>query len=87
VKEEGAPYVFGGGSEDAKHMLLKCPEIKKWREFICSKRLNINENTVYRKIISSTHVTKMKTIQKYLFKTTCKWESNLGGTQAPSPQS
>jgi hypothetical protein len=29
--------------EDAKHMLVKCPEPKKWREeLVCSKWLNVN---------------------------------------------
>jgi hypothetical protein len=30
--------------EDANHVLLKCSEAKKWREFICSKLLKINEH-------------------------------------------
>jgi hypothetical protein len=62
--EEGAPYIWG--EEDSKHMLLKCPETKKWREeFVCSKWLNRNEDITYRKIISSKNVTKLNTIGKY----------------------
>jgi hypothetical protein len=49
-------------------MLLKCPETKRWRELACNKRLNTNIDIAYRKIISCTNVTKIKTIGKYLFK-------------------
>jgi hypothetical protein len=62
------------GEEDAKHILLKCPETKKWREqLVCSKWLIINEDIAYREIISCTNVIKIKNIGKYLFKTKCKW--------------
>jgi HKD family nuclease len=58
------------GEEDAKHILLNCPETKKWREeLLCSKWLNKNEDIAYRKIINCTNVTKIKTIGQYLFKT------------------
>jgi hypothetical protein len=51
------------GEEEDKHALLKFPETKKWREeFVCSKWLNMGEDTEYRNIISCTNVTKIKTI-------------------------
>jgi hypothetical protein len=65
------------GQEDAKHILLKFPETKKWREeHVCSKWLNINEDIAYRKIISWKNETKIRAIGKYLFKTKCKWGNN-----------
>jgi hypothetical protein len=75
------------GEEDAKHILLKCPETKKWREeLVCSKWVDINEDIACRKIISCTNVTKIKTTAKYLFKTKCKWETKFtGGKPAPLP--
>jgi hypothetical protein len=39
----------------------------------------MNENIAYRKIISCTNATKIKTIGKYLFKTKCKWEIRVWG--------
>jgi hypothetical protein len=71
--------------EGAKHMLLECPETKKWREeLVCSKWLDINEDTAYRKIISCTNVIKIKSIGEYLFKIKRKWGNSLrGGTSPP----
>jgi hypothetical protein len=38
------------GEENAKHILIKCPETNKWRdELLCDKWLNINEAIAYRK--------------------------------------
>jgi HKD family nuclease len=74
------------GEEDAKHILLKCSETTKWREeYVNSNWLNINEDLAYRKIISSTNVTKIKALGKYSFKTKCKWENNArrGHTTTP----
>jgi hypothetical protein len=80
LRGEDAPYIWG--EEDAKHILLKCSETKKWREeCVNSKWLNINEDIAYRKIINCTIVTKINTTAKYLFKTKCKWETKVrGGT-------
>jgi hypothetical protein len=62
--------------EDAKHILLKCSETKKWKEeCLNSKWLNINEDLAYRKIISCTNVNMLKSLGKYSYKTKCKWDS------------
>jgi hypothetical protein len=54
--------------------------MKKWREeSVCSKWLNINEDTAHRKTFGCIVVTKIKSIGKYLFKIKCKWENNVGG--------
>jgi hypothetical protein len=48
------------GEEDAKHIILKCFETKKWREeYVKSNLLNINEDILYKKIISCINVTKL----------------------------
>jgi hypothetical protein len=64
-------------------MLLRCPEIKKRRELVCNKWLNINEGIAYREIINCTNVTKKKTTGKYLFETKCKGEIKKGRTVLP----
>jgi hypothetical protein len=85
TKREGALYVWGR-EEDAKHMLLKCSEMKKWREeCVNSNWLNINEDLAYRKIISCRDVNKIKSLGKYLFKIKCKWENKVRGTHNPPP--
>jgi hypothetical protein len=61
--ERGRCPLCWGGEEDAKHILLKCSETKKWREeSINSKWLNINEDLADRKIISCTNVNKIKSL-------------------------
>jgi hypothetical protein len=66
--------------EDAKDMLLKCPETKDWREdLVCSKWLNINEDMACRKIISCTNVTKTKTIGQYYLKLHVSGDQSWGG--------
>jgi hypothetical protein len=55
---------------------------KRWREeCVNSKWLNINEDLAYRKIISCTNVSKIKSVGKYLFKT--KWENKVRGGHNP----
>jgi hypothetical protein len=72
------------GEEDAKQILLKCSETKKWREeCVNSKWLSINEELACRKIISCTNLNKIQSLGKYLFKTKCKWENNVRGTPPP----
>jgi hypothetical protein len=37
--------IFGGGGDNSKHIQLKSPETKTWREeLFCSKWFNINDN-------------------------------------------
>jgi hypothetical protein len=76
------------GEEDANHIrvVLKCFEIKKWREeYVNSNWLNINEDLVYKKIISCINVNRIKALGKYLFKTKCKWEKKVKGGHNPTP--
>jgi hypothetical protein len=73
------------GEEDVKHISLKCSETKYWGEkCVNSSWLNINEDLAQRKIISFTIVNKIKSLEKYLCKTKCKWENKVkGGAQPP----
>jgi hypothetical protein len=78
---ERGRYPLCLGEQDAKHILLKCLEMKQWRgEPVCSKWLNIND-IAYRKTIIYTNVTKLhvKTIGKYVFKTKCKCKTKIKG--------
>jgi hypothetical protein len=72
------------GRDDAKHILLKCPETRKCRESVSSKWLNVNEDIVY-KIICCTNVTEIKTIGKYFFKTKCKRGGRKLGVEGTQP--
>jgi hypothetical protein len=57
------PLCLGEG--DAKHVLLKCSQTKKWiEECVNSNWLNINEDLAYRKIISCTNVNKINSLEK-----------------------
>jgi hypothetical protein len=52
-----------GLAENAKQILLKCPETRNCREeVVCSKWVNINKDITYWKIIGRTNVTKMRPI-------------------------
>jgi hypothetical protein len=49
------------GEEYAKHIQIKCSEMKKRRKkFTCSKWLRINEDRKLKKIINCSNVTKVK---------------------------
>jgi hypothetical protein len=72
--------------KNAKHILLKCKESKKWREeWVNSNWPNINEDLVYKKIIGCIKVNTIKLLGKYLFKVKCKWEDRVRGDLTPSP--
>jgi hypothetical protein len=75
------------GKEDAKYIVLKCFETKKWREeYVNSNWLNINEDLAYKKTISCINVNRVKALGKYLFKTKCKWENKVRGGHNPTPR-
>jgi hypothetical protein len=43
--------------EDVKHILLICSEMNNWEEeVVCSKWLNINQDTAHKKITNCTNV-------------------------------
>jgi hypothetical protein len=52
--------------------------MKKWKEkLLSSKWLNINEDIVYKRIISCTYVADLRNIGKYLYKIRSKWENKI----------
>jgi hypothetical protein len=65
-------------NEDVKHILLSCPETKKWMiQFINKKWLCINEELAYKKIVNSTNKAHVIHLGKYLDKVKHKWESRV----------
>jgi hypothetical protein len=53
--------MFKRGEDDGKHIILKHLETKKWREeYVNSNWLNMNEDLVYKKIISCISVNRIK---------------------------
>jgi hypothetical protein len=61
-------------------MLLRCPKMKKRRELVCNKSLNINDGIASRKIINCTYITKTKSSGKYLLENKCNWKMKNGKT-------
>jgi hypothetical protein len=55
--------------EDAVHILLKCPETRRLRENLLSRKLlTMNEETAYKKIINCTNTLEIKNIGSYCIK-------------------
>jgi hypothetical protein len=66
------------GNEDAKHILLRCPETKKWRmQFINKKWLCINEELTCKEIVNCTNKAHIIHSGEYLDKVKHKWESRV----------
>jgi hypothetical protein len=64
--------------EDAKHILLSCPETKKWRmQFTSKKWLYINEELTYKKTMNCTNKNHIIHLGEYLDKVKHKWESRV----------
>jgi hypothetical protein len=62
------------GKEDAKRILLECPETNDWRmEMLCKRWLDINEEIAYRKMLSCTNKIMVKNIETFLLGVQCKW--------------
>jgi HKD family nuclease len=56
-------------NEDTKHILLECPETKKWRtEMLCKRYLSINEEVAYKKMLSCTNKMTVKNMGRFLFR-------------------
>jgi hypothetical protein len=66
------------GKEDTKHILLECLETNDWRmEMLCERWLDINEEMVYKKVLSCTKNMMVKNIGKFLFRVKCKREGKV----------
>jgi hypothetical protein len=56
--------------------------MEKWAEgFVCSKQLGVNEDSACKKTINFTNITRLRDIEKYLFKITCTWEKYVRRAQ------
>jgi hypothetical protein len=58
--------------EDALHILLKCSEMRKWREQSLNRKWLIdNEEIAYKRLIYCTNAVELRNIGKYLCKVRC----------------
>ena len=61
-------YPLHKKEENESHILLKCKEIKIWREqFLHKKRPQINEETVCRKLVSKTKILELRILGIFLY--------------------
>jgi hypothetical protein len=67
------------GEEEAVHILLKCPETRRLREHLLSRKWQIiNEELAYKKNINCTNNTlELRHVGRYLHKIKCKWENRI----------
>jgi hypothetical protein len=64
--------------EDPIHIVLKCSEMRKWREqFLSRKWIRLNEWIFYKKIINCTNIIELRNIGSFLYKIKCKWENTI----------
>jgi hypothetical protein len=62
------------GEEQVEHILLDCLETKNWRtNFLNGKRLNMNTEIVYRKILRRTNKAQIINLSRYLDQVKNKW--------------
>jgi hypothetical protein len=53
------------GNGDVNHILLSCPETKKWRmKFINNKWLCISEELAYKKVVNCTNKARIIHLEK-----------------------
>jgi hypothetical protein len=66
------------GEEYAIHILLKCPETRRLREHLLSKKWQIiKEELAYKKTINCTNTIDLRNLGRYLYKIKCKWENRI----------
>jgi hypothetical protein len=66
------------GEEKVVHILLKCPETRRLREHLLSRKWQIiNEELAYKKIINCTNTVELRNLGRYLYKIKCKWENRI----------
>jgi hypothetical protein len=60
--------------EDAIHILLKCPETRRLRKHLLSRKWQIiNEEVAYKNIFNYTNTVELRNLGRYLYKIKCKW--------------
>jgi hypothetical protein len=61
------------GEENAIHILLKCPETRRPREHLLSRKWQIiNKELACKKIINCTNTVQLRNLDIYLYKIKCK---------------
>jgi hypothetical protein len=66
------------GEEDVNRVLLRCPEARQWRmEFSDKKLLNINDDTVYTKVLRCTNTALVILPCRYLDEVKYKLLNNI----------
>jgi hypothetical protein len=66
------------GEEGAIYILLKCPETRRMREHLLSRKWQIiNEELAYKKINICTNTVELRNLGRYLYKIKCKWENRI----------
>jgi hypothetical protein len=64
------------GEEDAIRILLKCPETRRLREHLLSRKWRIiNEELAYKEIINCTNTVELRNLGRYLYKIKFKWKN------------
>jgi hypothetical protein len=67
-------------ANDIKHILLSCPEAKKWRmQFLSTKCINANEKQAHRKIINCVNNAQIINLGEYLDKVIPAMWGSVGG--------
>jgi hypothetical protein len=66
------------GEENEIHTLLKCPETRRLREHLLSRKWQIiNEELAYKKNINCTNTVELRNLGTYFYKLKCKWENRF----------
>jgi hypothetical protein len=66
------------GEEYVVHILLKCPETRRLREHLLSRKLQIIiEKLAYKKIFTCNNTVELRNLGRYLYKIKCKWENGI----------
>jgi hypothetical protein len=66
------------GEEEAVHIILKCPETRRLRKHLASRKWQtINEELAYKKIINCTNTVQLRKLGRYLCKIKCKRENRI----------
>jgi hypothetical protein len=66
------------GEEESMHILLKCPEARRLREHLLSRKWQtVNKELAYNKIINCTNTVELRNLGKYLYKIKYAWENRI----------
>jgi hypothetical protein len=64
--------------EDAVYILLKCPETRRLRKHLLSRKWQIIKGELaYKKIISCANTVDTRNLGRLFYKIKCKWENRI----------